>query len=162
MQRKRNWIGLALLCLVVLVPVGSAQNTGAQLTGTITDPSGAVVPGAEVTLTAVETWVALKTTSSPDGLYSFFNLTGGHFELTVTLKGFREFVQRGLRIGLNEKARIDVKLELGAESQQVEVTADASALNYETVEHSGNVPPETVSELSLIIIFGSGGFRSAA
>ncbi len=162
MSRTGNWILSMLFCLIAFVPVGSAQSTGAQLTGTIIDPTNAVVPGAEVTLNAVETGVTLKTISSPDGLYSFFNLTGGHFELSVTLKGFREFVQRGVRIGLNEKARIDVKLELGAETQQVEVTADASALNYETVEQSGNVPPETVSELPLIITSNSGGLRSAA
>jgi hypothetical protein len=162
MLRRREWIGLVLCCLVAFAPAASGQSTGAQLTGSIVDPTGAMVPGAEVTLTSVETGVTLKTASSPDGLYSFFNLTGGHFELRVTVKGFREYVQKGLRIGLNEKARIDVKLELGAESQQVEVNADASALNYETVEQSGGVAPDTVNELPLIITSGSGGLRSAA
>src|SRR6266545_165773 len=91
MSRIRNWIWLVPLCLVVLLPVASAQNTGAQLTGSITDPTGAVVPGAEVTLTAVDTGVVTTVTSSGAGLYSFFNLQGGHYEIKVANKGFRDY-----------------------------------------------------------------------
>jgi carboxypeptidase family protein len=162
MSRRRNWIWLVLLCLVVMVPVASAQNISAQLAGTITDPTGAVIPGAEVTLTALDTGVVTKLTSSPDGLYSFFNLQAGHYEMKVSNKGFRDYVQRGIRIQLNEKVRIDVKLELGAESQTIEVIENASALNYETAEQSAGISPDTVNELPLIITAGSGGLRSAA
>jgi len=55
----------------------------------------------------------MKVTSSPGGLYSFFNLQAGRYEIQVTNKGFRDYVQRGIRIALNEKIRVDVKLELG-------------------------------------------------
>ncbi|PYV38420.1 MAG: hypothetical protein DMG06_25700 [Acidobacteria bacterium] len=162
MLRTGNWIGLAVLALVAFVPAGSAQNIGAQLAGTITDPSGAVIPGAEVTLTAVDTGAVMKVTSSPDGLYSFFNLQAGRYEIQVSNKGFRDYVQRGIRIALNEKTRVDVKLEVGAESQQIEVTENASALNFETAERSGGMAPETLNELPLIITTNSGGLRSAA
>src|SRR5438093_7151514 len=86
MLRTRNWIWLMLLSLVAFVPMGTAQNIGAQLAGTITDPSGAVIPGAEVTLTAVDTGAVMKVTSSPDGLYSFFNLQAGRYEIQVSNK----------------------------------------------------------------------------
>ena len=162
MLRTGNWIGLAVLALVAFVLAGSAQNIGAQLAGTITDPSGAVIPGAEVTLTAVDTGAVMKVTSSPDGLYSFFNLQAGRYEIQVSNKGFRDYVQRGIRIALNEKTRVDVKLEVGAESQQIEVTENASALNFETAERSGGMAPETLNELPLIITTNSGGLRSAA
>ena len=89
MIRTKTRIWLVLLGLVALVPVARAQNTGAQLTGTIADPSGAVIPGAEVTLSAIDTGAVAKITSSPDGLYSFFNLQAGRYELTVSNKGFR-------------------------------------------------------------------------
>ena len=137
MLRTRFGICVVLLSLVAFVQAGSAQNIGAQLAGTITDPSGAVVPGAEVTLTAVDTGVVTNVTASPDGLYSFFNLQAGRYEIQVSNKGFRDYVQRGIRIALNEKARIDVKLELGAETQTIEVTENASALNFESAERSG-------------------------
>lgn len=162
MSRTRNWMWMVVLCLVAFVPVGSAQNTGAQLTGSVTDPTGAVVPGAEVTLTAVDTGVVTEITSNQAGLYSFFNLQGGNYEVKVANKGFRDYVQRGIRIQLNEKARIDVKLELGAESQTIEVIENASALNFETAEQSAGISPDTVNELPLIIDSNSGGLRSAA
>ena len=162
MIRAKNCVSVVVLCLVAFVPSGSSQNTGAQLTGSITDPTGAVVPGAEVALTAVDTGVVTQATSNQSGLYSFFNLAGGHYEIKVANKGFRDFVQRGIRIGLNEKARVDIKLELGAETQTIEVTADASALNFETAEQSAGIAPDTVNELPLIMTSGAGGLRSAA
>ena len=94
MIRTLNWLWIVVLCLVAFVPVGSSQNTGAQLTGSITDPSGAVIPGADVTLTALDTGLVSQATSNQAGLYSFFNLTGGHYEIKVANKGFRDFVQR--------------------------------------------------------------------
>ena len=68
-------------------------------------------------------------------------------------------MQRGIRLLLNEKVRQDVKLELGAETQTIEVQADASALNYETAEQKGGIAPETVGELPLLV---AGNARSAA
>src|SRR2546430_10267055 len=104
MLRTGNWIGLAVLALVAFVPAGTGQNIGAQLAGTITDPSGAVIPGAEFTLTAVDTGAAMKQTSSPDGLLSFFNLQPGRYGIRVTNKAFRAMVQRAIRIRPMEKA----------------------------------------------------------
>jgi len=92
MLKTRSWVGLVLFWLAAHASVANAQNIGAQLTGSITDPSGAVIPGAEVTLTAVDTGTVMQVTCSPDGLYSFFNLQAGRYEIKVSNKGFRDYV----------------------------------------------------------------------
>jgi Carboxypeptidase regulatory-like domain len=157
---KKSWL-LSFIFFVVFSAPNWAQNTTGSLTGLVTDPSGAVVTNAEIELTAVSTGVVTKTVSNADGLYSFQNLPTGGYELRVTAPGFREFLQKGIKIVLNERARIDVKLELGEQRQVVEVQADASPLNTETAEVAGGIAPETVNELPLIMT-NNGGMRSAA
>jgi hypothetical protein len=153
----------AVLGLFVFLPTLSwGQNTTASLTGVVTDPSGAVIANAAVGLTAAETAIVTRTNSNADGIFSFQNIPAGHYELTVSAVGFRESLVRGINISLNERARIDVKLELGEQKEVVTVTADTTALNTETVEVSGGIRPETVAELPLIIASGAGGLRSAA
>ncbi len=106
--RKLFLFGLGLILLLSIN--GWAQNTTASLTGLVTDPSGAVVTNAEVELTAVSTSVVTKAVTNADGLYSFQNILAGPYELKVTASGFREFLQKGIKISLNERARVDVKL----------------------------------------------------
>ena len=159
MSKHKN-VWLLSLCIIALLSVDSwAQSVNASLSGMVTDPSGAVVPDADLTLTSLDTAVVARSNTGPDGLYSFPNLQVGTYELKVSAKGFRDFVQRGIRLLLNEKVRQDVKLELGAETQTIEVQADASALNYETAEQKGGIAPETVGELPLLV---AGNARSAA
>src|SRR5207302_2494388 len=142
-----------VLCLVfLLVPAQMrAQSLNASISGSVTDPSGAAVPGAELTLKYVGTEAEGRVPSGSDGLFTLPNLRQGSYELKVSARGFRDFVQRGILVNLNEKLRIDVKLELGAEKQTIEVTADASALNFESGEVKGAVAPQTLEELPLIV-----------
>src|SRR5215831_3705436 len=125
----RNFVA-GMLCLsVLLVPACLAQSFNASITGTVTDPSGAAVPGAEVTLTSVDTASVAKTTSGQDGLYAFPNLQRGGYELKASAAGFRTFVQRGISISINDTVRVDIKLEVGTETQVIEVSANVSPIN---------------------------------
>ena len=128
-KKRFPLLGLFLLVvsLFIRVPLG-AQSLNASLSGTVTDPSGAVIPEAELTLRAVTTSAVVRVTSGTDGLYSFPNLLAGTYELTVSAPGFRDYVQRGILLNLNQKVRIDVPLEVGAAAETVEVTASASQL----------------------------------
>jgi hypothetical protein len=131
----------------------------ASISGTITDPSGAPVPGALVSLISNATGVELRTTSSSDGFFTFPNLVPAPYELRVTASGFREFIQRGVLLTISQKSRLDVALQLGATEQKVEVTADAPILNLDNGELKGGVDPQTIKELPLIV---SGSMRNAA
>ena len=147
---------IALALFLAAAVVGSsvqlrAQAMNAGISGTITDPSGAAVPGAEITLIALGTRAQAKFTSEMDGSYSFQNLLTGGYDLHVSAKGFRDYAQTGILVNINAKLRVDVKLELGSAIQTVEVSANASPLNFESPEQKGTIAPETIDKLPLIL-----------
>jgi hypothetical protein len=151
-----------LFLALVLIAASSllrAQSFNASISGTVTDPTGAVVPEAQLTLTAVATAAVAKFTTGTDGLYAFRNLSAGAYELKVSAKGFRDYWQRGIAVSINESVRVDVPLELGAAVQTVEVIANASPLNFENAELKEAITPETLRELPLLV---GGAIRSAA
>ena len=158
---NKNLLALSLGAILLLSFDGWAQNTTASLAGLVSDPSGAIIPNAGIELTSVTTSLVSKTVSNAAGLYSFQNLPAGEYKLQVTAPGFREFVQTGIKISLNERATVDINLQVGQQMQVIEVRADASPLNTETPEVAGRVTPETVNELPLIMS-NNGGMRSAA
>ncbi|HVX67574.1 MAG TPA: carboxypeptidase regulatory-like domain-containing protein, partial [Bryobacteraceae bacterium] len=150
---------LAVLLVAVFAAPAAAQSTPALLNGTITDPTGAVVPNAEVTITDISTNAAHKVQTGQDGLYAFPQLPPAAYELKVSAAGFREYSQKGIKLNLGDKYRLDIKLEVGAAQQVIEVTANASPLNFENAEQKGGVAPETMGELPLMV---NNGVRSAA
>jgi hypothetical protein len=152
-MRKLSWVWIVSIMLLALLPVsGLAQSFNATISGSVSDPSGASVPDVELTLTAVTTGAVAKTTSNSDGLFSFHNLQRGAYDLKATAKGFREFVQRGIAISINDSVRLDIKLELGAETQTIEVMADASPLNFDNGELKGTLTPESIQALPLLAL----------
>ena len=135
------------------------QGFNANISGTVTDPTGAVIPHADLTLTSVATNEMRKFTTGTDGLFRFSNLQQGAYELHVPAPGFRDFVQRGIAVNLNESVRVDVTLELGTAQQTIEVSANASPLNFGNAEVKGAVTSRSLQELPLIV---SGNQRAAA
>jgi len=149
-RRLAGWfVGFALLFSLPLT--AWSQSFNATLTGNVTDPSGALVPDVEVTLTSKATGSVAKSKTGPDGLFSFLNLQSGEYELKAAASSFKEYVQKGISILSNQTIRVDVKLELGAETQSVEVIGNASALNFDNAEVKGVISPETIQELPLLV-----------
>ncbi len=143
-----GWI--VSLCLVWLLPtLARAQSMNASISGTVMDPSGAALPNAQLTLTAVGTGTVSRTTSGPDGLYAFPNLRPGVYELKASAQGFRDYSQRGLELTIDANMRQDVKLDVGTAVQTVEVSANASPLNFDNAERKESITPETLKELPL-------------
>lgn len=149
----------AALFLALVHGAAAAQNTSASINGVITDQSGAVIPNANVTLRAISTGIDFKIATDAGGLYSFLNLAAGDYELKFSADGFQSYVRSGVRISLNEKARIDAQLKIGATSEIVEINADVSPINREDATQSGSIEPKTVNDLPLIV---AGGPRSSA
>jgi Carboxypeptidase regulatory-like domain len=118
-------LGLTIL-LVSSLAWGQATTS---LRGTVTDPSGAVIPGCTVTLTSPETGFVRTTTSGPDGVYEFLVVPPGTYRLEVEAKGFRKYVREGLELLVKLPATANVQLTVGGETQTVEVTAGAPLLN---------------------------------
>jgi carboxypeptidase family protein len=147
------------LVFVLLPVLAWAQSFNGSIGGTVTDPSGAVVPSAELTLTSVATAAVRRLTTGPDGLYLFGNLQQGAYDLQVAAKGFRDYIQRGATVNVNESVRLNVKLEIGAETQTIEVTGLASPLNFENAEVKQAVNPDVIGSLPLLV---QGNTRSVA
>ena len=158
--RRRALLAAFLLSVLILPFVPArAQNQNATVNGTITDPSGAVIPGAELTLKSLARSTTAKTVSGSNGLYSFPNLEPGSYELTVIAPGFRPVTQTGISLVVGQIARLDLKLEVGTDVQTVKVEADASQLNFENAVHQEGVNPEVINELPLVV---AGGPRNSA
>jgi Carboxypeptidase regulatory-like domain len=116
----------ALLVFVSLPGVLQAQDTG-YISGTVIDKTGAAVAGAEVTLTSTAGNLTRVTTTNNDGAYTIAGLPGGHYNLTVTAKGFQKYTAQNIKLDVAEKARVDVPLTVGAMSEEVTVTGEAVA-----------------------------------
>jgi hypothetical protein len=148
------------MILAFLIPTRlEAQSFNASIRGTVTDPSGATIPNVEVTLTAVDTKAVAKQTTGADGKFAFLNLATGFYELKAVGQGFREHLQKGIELKMNAVTRMDLKLEVGATQQTIEVQADVSPLNYDTPTVQSGIAPEVIQELPLIV---GGAIRSAA
>ncbi|MBM3797052.1 MAG: hypothetical protein FJW31_24075 [Acidobacteria bacterium] len=137
-----------------------AQSDRGSITGTITDPAGAVVPGASVTAIDLETGTRYEANTTPTGNYTVSQVPAGTYEISVEVQGFRKFVQRGVRIFATQTARIDVSLQVGGTTEVVTVNADAPLLKTESAEQSTTVSREKLNELPLN--FGARGNTSAA
>lgn len=153
-----SWLLLCLLGALLPAP-GRAQSTNATISGAVTDPTGAAIPNVTLTLKSVTTGSVSKTTSGPDGLYSFPNLRPGIYELRASAQGFKEYVQTGIELVMNALVRQDVALQLGTTVQTVEVSANASPLNTTNAEQSGSISPEVLQDLPIEVL---GTVRSAA
>src|ERR1051326_947067 len=123
---------LSCLLIVCLVAPAWAQQVTATITGKVTDPSGAAVPGAK--LTAIDTARGTKYTASTnsEGFYNLSNLPVGTYDLKVENQGFQTATQSNILLQLNQVARIDVPLQVGNVSTTVEVNAAAPLLQTES------------------------------
>jgi len=137
----------AIACLFSLVPRNAFAQASAGITGTITDPTGAVVPAAKITITNEQTTVSSDTVSSSAGTYSFKGLLPGKYTISVDATGFKRDVKKGVTIEVSTTPTIDFALSTGATSETVQVTADAIALNTTAPEIGSTIEPVVVAAL---------------
>ncbi len=136
-----------------------AQSNNASIAGEITDPKGAVIQGAEVRLTSKDTGQTSSYVSDANGYYSFRNVLPGTYELTITASGFGAYTQDGILVRVGYPIRQDVQLKLESTTQTVDVSVDASPLNFENAELRGSIDPQVIQDVPLLV---SGSMRSAA
>jgi hypothetical protein len=144
-----------------MISVGSlrAQSINSSLSGTVRDSTGAVVSKARLTLTAFATETSRSVDADSDGIYRFINLQAGVYALKVSATGFAPFSEQGIVLALNEAATLDVVLKVGATSETVQVTGEASPINHEDAQLRGEISPDVLKDLPLNV---SGSSRSAA
>src|SRR5207248_2739074 len=104
----------------------------ASLTGRVTDPSGAIVPQASVTVQSADSSVSTAVQSNEQGYYNFPSLLPGVYSLNVSKTGFRPVRQTNLELAVQQAARVDLTLEVGAVTETVDVSAQAVLLDSES------------------------------
>src|ERR1700688_3564162 len=138
-----------VLVFVLLAAVSlSAQTFRGTILGTVTDPSGAVLPGAKVSVKNVGTGLERTTQTSADGSYALPELQIGTYTVTVTLTGFQTFVTTGVTVDVAGERRVDATLKTGQVSTKVEVSSDLLPLVETTSnELGGTLTTETIENL---------------
>jgi Carboxypeptidase regulatory-like domain len=143
----RAGLVLLSLCLALSSAKILYAQANAGITGTVTDPTGAVVPGAAVTITNLSTGIAEHTTTSSAGTYAVTGLTPGVYSVTVEATGFKKQVQNAVNVDVSTNATIPISLSAGSTSETVQVTADPIALNTTQPQLGSTVEPAVVAAL---------------
>jgi hypothetical protein len=134
-----------------------AQTDRGTITGTVSDPAGAVVPSANVEVRNLETGTVYQAGSSSTGNFTLAQLPAGTYEVTVTVPGFKKYIRPGIIVQVAQTVRVDAPLEVGAPTESVTVEAEAPLLKTESGELSHNVGFDHVDNLALFTLNGAGG-----
>ncbi|MGH9679721.1 MAG: carboxypeptidase-like regulatory domain-containing protein, partial [Candidatus Acidiferrales bacterium] len=136
------------ICSFISLPA-FAQVTGATVTGTVTDASGAVVSGADITIKNTATAVSRTVTSDNSGTYAVPNLTPGPYEFDVSAKGFSTSVQSNITLSVGQQLLLNFALKVGETSTTVQVTEAPPQIDLTSSALTGQVESQTVRELPL-------------
>jgi hypothetical protein len=152
----------AFCCVLVLSAIAFAQSSRGTITGTITDPAGAVISGATVIAKNTATGSEYPTVTTNTGNYTLSQLPTGPYELSISVSGFKAFVRTGLTVLSAQTLRIDATLEIGALTETVSVSAAAPLLKTESGEMSTNIQIDTLNALPVLTIgnVGQTGIRN--
>jgi hypothetical protein len=148
MRRPLSFI-LALLFIAACSCCAAWAQATAQITGTVKDQSGAVLPGTEVTATQTETGIARTAVTNETGSYVLSNLAIGPYRIEAGLPGFRTFVQTGVVLQVNASPVINPVLQVGQVNEEVEVQANATLVETRTVGVGQVVENAMILELPL-------------
>ncbi|PYS32494.1 MAG: hypothetical protein DMG14_34410 [Acidobacteria bacterium] len=151
---------LAIVCLSVFTLAAFAQTDRGTLTGTVSDTTGAVIPGVSIEAKNVQTGAVYQAGSSETGNYTLAQLPAGTYELSATLPGFRRYVRAGVIVSVATVLRIDVTLEVGATGESVTVEAASPLLKTESGEVSHNISYDNVNNLPILTLSQSVGQAS--
>jgi hypothetical protein len=142
-------IAAAFTLVVAFTFALAAQEAGAGITGKVTDPSASAVAGASVTARDVERGAVWTTKTNDEGIYTFARLPIGRFEVKVQATGFQTALRPAFDLAINQTAKVDIVLTLGAVSQVLEVTEAAPVLQTQTTEVSTVMEAAAIANLPL-------------
>jgi hypothetical protein len=149
MSTQRFFLTSVLLILSLLALQQAASAQTAEVTGIITDANSAVIAGAQLTLTNVDTRVARKAVTNSDGYYSIPFVPPGNYQLRVLASGFKPVTRGNLSLNVDEAARIDFTLEIGAIDESVNITTNGPLLERETSSIGQVIENKTIVTLPL-------------
>ncbi len=147
MTRSSTWTCLLLVCVSVWIARG--QGGTAAIAGTITDPSGALLRGAEVKLTNLATGTRWSTVSNQAGIYEFVNLPPADYQIDSEAPGFKHFVRQSVTVQVAQNYRIDIEMAVGAVSEVLEVKGETPLLQQQTSSLGQVISGRSVNDMPL-------------
>ena len=144
----RNCLIALFAAALMAVPLCAQVDTG-SITGTVKDPSGAVIGGAKVTLTNAGTGAALTTTTDSDGTYKFSPVRIGAYKIDTSAQGFQTVTQTGVTVNVGTNIEVDFSLKPGSTTETVEVTAAAPVLQTQDASVGQVIDQRNVNNLPL-------------
>ena len=127
----KRMVRAAILSLLTFSALMEAQGLG-EFVGTVSDPSGGVIAGAKVTATETGTGFVRSTATTAEGFYTLPSLRPSNYTLTVEAPGFRSFMQSGVTLAADQTATVNAKLELGATTESIQITANSVQVDTST------------------------------
>src|SRR5215831_731011 len=146
---KRLIFSLLIITIVAFTVVANCQTFRGAINGTVSDPSGAVVPSAQVKATEVATGVVHDTVTTGEGQFAFQDIPLGLYNVTITAKGFRPYVADKVQVAAGSIYTLAVKLSVGEASSTVEVSAAALTIDTTTPTQTNTISPEEVQDIPL-------------
>jgi hypothetical protein len=147
---KSCLVHLSILALLLSAPAALFAQDAASITGTVTDPTGAAVPNAQVTVSSPERGIKRTTTSNGEGDYLVSALPPGVYNLTITASGFKKYEAAGVILRVAQKARADAALQVGAANTEVTVEGTPVAqVETQTNELAGTITGKEITQLQL-------------
>jgi hypothetical protein len=143
--------------LLFLLTLGTGIASAQSDRGTVTDPSDAIVPNAKVVLIGIETGETRETTTSDEGVYIFSELRPSLYNISVEATGFNRSTIERFKVAVQVTHTLNIKMDIGAVTNQVTIQADSEALQSDTPVRQTNVTERQVKELPLLVSSESGG-----
>jgi len=151
--RSRSSVCLLVACLVLAIAAwaapASAQILYGSITGIVKDSTGGRLPGATVTVVNKDNNLTRDTATDADGAYNIINLQPGHYDVKVSLAGFREIVRSNVPIVIGEISRVDVSLEIGTLSETITVASQAELLQTDKADVHTELSSAAVTNMPL-------------
>jgi Carboxypeptidase regulatory-like domain/TonB-dependent Receptor Plug Domain len=144
-------VAVALAIAVLGLPgLLQAQGLTGQISGTVTDTTGGVLPGVTIAIRNVGTGLTRDTVSGTDGTFVFPDLLAGTFDLTVTMQGFKTYEQKGIELGSTDRVRLrTITLDVGGTSETVTVQAEAVQVQTTNGARSGLITRDNIEDIAL-------------
>jgi hypothetical protein len=146
MHRSLRALVVPALCSTLAI---HAQEFRAAISGTITDPSGAPIPGAKITVTETRTSTKNEAVTDNSGKYNVLFLLTGDYDIAIQAQGFKDYVRKALHVGAGDHPVINAQLEVGDAAQTVEVTADVPLVNSENASVGQAITTKEVEDFPL-------------
>src|SRR5580692_11048131 len=137
----------AAILLVLCAALAFGQSATSLMNGTVSDPTGAAIPGAEIQAVQTDTNLVLKTTTNEQGEFALPSVPAGPYKLTVTKTGFKTATVSNIQVESGVPATVPVKLEVGQSTETVTVTAGAEMVQTTSAEVSSSMSSRQVTDL---------------